>query len=53
MLSMERMVPTQEQLDAYRNVSVQMDDRIVLASQIAEANDDKLLERAMTFWPPP
>lgn len=52
MLAMERMTPSNDQLEQYILLKTEADDRIVLASRIAGSNDQRLLERAMSFWPP-
>ena len=52
MVSMERMTPSLDQLDAYCADEVAIDETVAVALLKEEEADQKLLRRAMTFWPP-
>ena len=52
MVSMKRMTPSQDQLDAYCADEVTIDETVAVALLKEEEADEKLLRRAMTFWPP-
>jgi phosphatidylglycerophosphatase A len=52
MVAMERMTPTQEQMNSCDTGKVVVDEEVAVLLLIDEANDEKLLKRAMAFWPP-